>query len=286
MIKPMKNFFVFFILLVFSTSASALKQRSYHDIFGGGGGYTHKLPPALWSVFTDYPSTGFSGDLPSIQAVKTAYVDAAAIEPIIGTAYYYCDCGTGADAGCVAGNNANAGTDPAAPRQTIASAMTRLAAFTSSAASIMLCKGGAFNDASNGMSITNSTCTSGTYCHDIRSYTPPTWSSSGNKPRINSTSASPLFTISGSAAGIRLIGLNLVAGGIGTEGVFLYTGVHDIWMWDLDIDGFNFNVHSTGTGTTYPNRIYLQGSLLQNAAISSAAMGSAFLGGGDEVYIR
>ena len=55
-----------------------------------------------------------------------AAASACASEPMLpGKVYYYCDCEVGAEAGCIAGSDENAGTNPSSPQQTIASAAKR-----------------------------------------------------------------------------------------------------------------------------------------------------------------
>ena len=85
-----------------------------------------------------------------------------------GAVYYYCDCGTGAAAGCVAGNDANAGTDPSAPRRTFANARTRFNGMNAGD-TVALCRTGAWNE--NGGGIYNARCRAGNTC-DFRDYIP------------------------------------------------------------------------------------------------------------------
>jgi hypothetical protein len=62
-----------------------------------------------------------------------------------GTKYYYCDCQGGAASGCVAGNDANAGTSPTAPRRTLSAAIAQFNAMNAGD-TIALCRGGAWNE--------------------------------------------------------------------------------------------------------------------------------------------
>jgi hypothetical protein len=155
---------------------------------------------------------------PSIAEVAAA----CAAEPLLsGAVYYYCDCGTGAAPDCVAGNDANAGTDPSLPRRTIADAITR---FNSMAANdtVALCQGGAF-DATAGLSFGPSRCSVGSTCNDLRDFSPTTFTSTA-MPIVNSgADVSRLFSVTGDTGGVRI--LNLSLRGHGTDyGFFFYNG--------------------------------------------------------------
>ena len=201
---------------------------------------------------------------------------ACAAEPMRGTVYYYCDCGTGAQAGCKSGNDANTGTDPLLPQQTIGNAAAR---FSSLAVNdtVALCKGGAFNSAGN-LSIGSTRCGAGVACNDLREYTPTTFAGTA-KPLINNA-AGPvqLFTFSGNNGGVRLLNLKLKGdgGSGGNQGFFFYRGAHDVTLCNLDMDAFSiavYNESGTATDATTSN-IKLTGSLITN----TKAMG--YLGGG------
>jgi hypothetical protein len=86
-----------------------------------------------------------------------------------GPVYYYCDCQSGASAGCTPGDDAAAGTSPSAPRRTLANAVTR---FNSMAAgsTVALCRGGSFTRTATA-GIYNAACRAGSTC-DFRDYAP------------------------------------------------------------------------------------------------------------------
>ena len=65
------------------------------------------------------------------------------------TTYYVCDCQPGADGDCAAGNDANAGTDPAAPWQTYEKARTFYNSSIAAGDEILFCQGGAHDISSN-----------------------------------------------------------------------------------------------------------------------------------------
>ena len=266
--------------ITWSSPGSTSCSSSPAGINTTSGAYT--TPPL--GVTTTYKltcvgATGTASKSVTINVASTSIANVAsacAAEPMRGTVYYYCDCGTGAESGCVAGSDTNTGTSPSAPRQTIANAAAR---FSSLAVNdtVALCKGGAFNSAGN-LSIGSSRCGAGIACNDLREYTPTTFTGTA-KPLINNAAgAVQLFTFSGNKGGVRLLNLKLQGdgGSSGNQGFFFYRGAHDVTMCNLDMDAFSvavYNESGTATDTTTSN-IKLSGSLITN----SKAM--AYLGGG------
>ena len=205
----------------------------------------------------------------------------AAAPRLSGTVHYYCDCGTGAQSGCVAGNDANAGTEPLLPRRTIGNAATFLRSSAAVNDTVALCKGGAFN-ATGTLSIGSTRCTAGTTCNDLREYTPTTFAGTA-KPIINNVAGTAyLFTVSGSLGGVRLLNLKLVGdhGAVGNRnrGFFFYKGAYDVSMCNLDMEGFDVAVYNESDAGVN-NRIKLTGSRFTN----NRAMG--YLGSGDNAEI-
>ena len=199
-----------------------------------------------------------------------------------GTTYYYCDCGTGAQAGCKSGDDrANDGLDPDHPKQTIDNAAQRMRTLLAVDDTIRLCKGGAFNTTGS-LSIGSNRCTSGA-CNDLRDYDPPFGGTT--KPVINSASGKALFSFLGNG-GVRILNLRLQGGnpaayGDGNNAFFFYNGAHDVTMCNLDINGFDEAVaHNGGSATTAPNpNIKLTGSYIAN----SRRMG--YMGAGSNLEI-
>ncbi len=194
-----------------------------------------------------------------------------------GNVYYYCDCGAGAEAGCIAGNNANTGTTRAAPKRTIDNAA---ALFRSLAAgdTVALCKGGAFDSAGE-LSIGSNRCGPGVACNDLREYTPPPGGTA--KPIINNAAgAVTLFNFVGNTGGVRLLNLKLQgdrgARGNQNHGFFFYRGAHDVTLCNIDMDAFDMAIYNeSGTASDASTvNIKLTGSLITN----TRAM--AYLGGG------
>jgi hypothetical protein len=214
---------------------------------------------------------------------------ACAAEPMRGTVYYYCDCGTGADANCVPGDNANAGTAPNAPRRTIDDAVTRYNALTGTN-TIAFCKGGAFDATPvNWLSLNNSSCAAGTTCNDFREYAPTTFKNNAApiaKPIINTVASGvTTFAVAGVKGGVRFLNLSLKGstGGAtnGSHAFFLYRGAHDVTMCNLDMDAFDMPVYneSGGDGDAKTTNIKLTGSNITNSRVIG------YLGGGDNADI-
>ena len=207
---------------------------------------------------------------PTIASVAAA----CAAEPMRGNVYYYCDCGTGAQAGCVHGSDTNPGTSASAPRQTIADAVSRFSTLAVND-TVALCKGGAFNSAGDN-TIGSNRCGAGVACNDLREYTPTTFAGTA-KPIINNAPGEiALFRFQGTG-GIRFLNLTLKGGAAGTnQGFFFYRGAHDVTLCNLDMDAFDLTVYneSGGAGDAPTRNIKLTGSLITNSRVI------AYLGGG------
>jgi hypothetical protein len=104
---------------------------------------------------------------------------------VSGTTWYFCDCARGAGAGCVPGNDANAGTSPAAPLRTLAGATDRFNAMDAGD-TVALCRTGAWDE--NGGQIHNPLCRASRTC-DFRDYVPPWGTAASPRPRINADKA-------------------------------------------------------------------------------------------------
>lgn len=229
-----------------------------------------------------------SSSTPVLSAIINA-ANACAALPTQGTVYYYCDCGTGAAAGCVAGNDANPGTSSSAPRRTIANAITRLNSLSGNN-TIALCQGGAFN-ATGQLTVSNTSCTAGTTCNDIREYSPTTFTSNA-KPIVNNASGTVrLFSFAGNIpnnliGGMRFLNLKLNgdsgAYGNGNEGFFFYNGAHDVTMCNLEMDGFDGAVYNAG-GNPAPVVTTTNIVFTGNTVTNSRSQG--FLGSGQNAVV-
>ena len=132
--------------------------------------------PPLTSTTTYTITCNAKKGLPAVRTITIVVAPASVVTPIVntsttcatepmrGTVYYYCDCGSGAQANCVAGDDNNAGTSADAPRRTIASAVTRMRS-TGGTNTMALCKGGAF-DVQSALWPARTDCAAGTTCND------------------------------------------------------------------------------------------------------------------------
>ena len=193
------------------------------------------------------PSTPVQPSIGSIASVVTA----AVTEPYIAgnTVKYYCDC-SGAGQTCAAagaqGNDSTGAGTQALPYQTIGAAMTFLSGGNHRSA--VLCQGGSF-PATSVLSMSNTTCTAGTICNELREY--PVGGTTNAKPIIDSTSMggislikTPQNSING---GWQLMNLRMNGPQVsGSEGFFFYSNtgsyLHDVVIKNVDINGFQAGI--------------------------------------------
>jgi hypothetical protein len=189
-----------------------------------------------------------------------------------GTIHYYCDCGTGAEGDCVAGNDSNSGLTAALPRRTIAAAAANFSTL-SAYDTVALCKGGAFNTAST-FNIGSNRCGTGVACNDLREYSPTTFTGTA-KPLINYSGSgnNALFQFASGTGGVRV--LNLALNGMGNinRGFFFFSAGHDVTVGNVDMNSFDIALYDEGMQGANSN-IKLSGSTITN----SSTFG--YLGGG------
>jgi hypothetical protein len=191
---------------------------------------------------------------------------------MLGTVYYFCDCGTSHASGCVAGNDSNDGLTTSTPKQTITAAMTL---FNSMAANstVALCKGGAFDTTL--LSFGTARCSLGSTCDDLREFSPTTFSSSA-KPIINLSSNAANGTLNFDAnnrGGVRILNISLKGAG-NNNGIFMYDGGRDVTIGNVDMSDFNIAAYvNTDVTTNHTKNFTFTGNTITN----SRAIG--FLGG-------
>ncbi len=189
----------------------------------------------------EYLLTVMSRDNTSVQACN--------LDPIgtRGTTYYVCDCGTGAAAGCVVGNDANSGRDPSQPWRTFGKARSAFAGLAAGD-TIAFCAGGSFTNTGGRWNNTNSTAQSPVI---LRSYDAP-WGRGGEPMPLIRASAADVtgFDFSDGGRNIREQGyviadLNLRGTGASHtgRGIFGYNVVDEVTLCRLTIDSFNLGVH-------------------------------------------
>ena len=125
-----------------------------------------------------------------------------------GTIHYYCDCAPGADPGCVAGNDANAGTSPSAPRRSLTDASTQLNAMLAGD-TVALCRGGAWTGAFS--PVINTACSAAsnaTYC-ELRDYIPSWGTALTPRPVVSSGNSHAVTIWGGPVKGFRVWNLDI-----------------------------------------------------------------------------
>lgn len=187
------------------------------------------------------------------------------------TAYYVSDCQTGASAGCVAGNDSNAGTSAASPWKSaskVASAFPSLKAGDQ----VLFAKGGSWNFAT-GMALSNASATSAAPIV-LDQYTPSSGATA--KPILKFTGdgsggGAGLFDFHGSGQqGFTIQNLDLRGSGAHANwGFFIYNNVANITIQNNVIDGFGAGVYCAAAPNS-PNK-GLQ--ILNNTIRNNTSMG-------------
>jgi len=211
------------------------------------------------------------------RSVGAAFAPVAASGPV----YYFADCQQGALPGCVAGDNANAGTSPLAPRRTLAGInIDALPAGTQ----LLFARGGAWTDV--GMIISNPNVTAerplvfASYASAWGGEARP-WFKVGSLTQIfvfgwyNETQNDGGYTI----RGLKLDGLRNAGGTTSSAGIFVGNNVHHVLLEDLDISGFHIAVQAQENGA-HPTTYTLRNSYIHHNA------GMGLLGDGTDVVIE
>ena len=218
---------------------------------GGGtvsaaGAYVAPLAAGVFHVVATSLADSTKSATATVTVLRT---QACAAEPLrsTGTVHYFCDCQTGAAAGCVAGSDGNAGTSPSAPKQKLS---TAAALFNSMPAgdTVALCNGGAFGGFYAGSathSAFNANCTPSSTC-DLRNYAAPWNTGSEGFPVVGPGSQYGITfdDIGGGRenGGYRV--LNIDFDGASGFGIVFGHRVHDV-------DVCNVAIHNSAGGFTY-----------------------------------
>lgn len=162
---------------------------------------------------------------------------------------FVCDCASGAAAGCVAGNDAAAGSTPATAWRSYDRAQDAWPGLAAGD-SLRFCRGGVF-PLSGSTQWHNPQCTAAQPC-SIAAYSAP-WASGGEpRPRLMQSSGHGfVLANAGDAApdgGYRVSDLELVCTGCSNDdwGFFLFNDVDDVRLQRLRISGFGIGVHLSG----------------------------------------
>ncbi|WP_437530384.1 right-handed parallel beta-helix repeat-containing protein [Sorangium sp. So ce726] len=168
--------------------------------------------------------------------------------------YYICDCGEGAAEGCVAGDDANPGSQES-PFKTYEKASITFNELPPGGGTVAFCRGGVF-DVPMGQKWANSACKPEAPCV-ARDYDPD-WSDNEELPLpVIKVAAGYGFDIEdgGNAntdGGYRFLNLDL-RGNPEKPGFFFYNDVDDVLICGVSIDGFSIGVQVAGQNTPDPD---------------------------------
>jgi len=172
-----------------------------------------------------------------------------------GTVHYFCACGSGAQAGCVAGSDAANGLTPATAKQTFATAVSLFGSMPAGDG-IEFCNGGSWTATGTAWVNSSSTASSRAY---VMSYT-AAWGGAGFRPIIIDPTSTFAFSMShGSTTstpvgGYVFNGLHIIGDGSTGEAYFIYNQVNDVEMCDNEIEGVSIgHDNSGGNQPTYHN---------------------------------
>lgn len=194
-----------------------------------------------------------------------------AAEPLrsTGQIHYVCDCQTGADSKCVAGNDSNNGLESSSPLQSFSKAASVFGSLRAGD-TVAFCRGGRWN-LSKGSGFSNSGCQKTNTC-DVRDYGPPWADGSEAKPSIwlnGGSGGSTLMTFIHAAQhfeGYRVLNLDLHGTGK-DNGLFFYNETTDVDLCNLTMDGFATSVQMGGGDSPafgVQSNIVLRGSRVTN----------------------
>lgn len=207
--------------------------------------------------------------------------------------YYVCDCASGADADCVAGDDGNDGTDPGEPWRTYGMARSQFGSLVAGDA-VRFCRGGAFTLGQTGSAWVNSNCTALNPC-TVGDYVPPWGSGNEDRPILRQVANSYGFSLADSGYATREEGyvfenLDLRCTACDTgNGFFLFNDVDDVLIDNVRIDGFGIGVHLAGSNDcsgSDPTCNGISERLTMRRATIINSGGQGFLGGGDGLVIE
>ena len=204
-------------------------------------------------------STGTGGTTMTSTATAIACPAAPAATATI---YYACDCATGADKDCVAGNDTNVGTSASAPWRSFERARSQFASLRAGDR-IEFCKGGRFT--ATGSQWVNAKCTAANPCV-VASYKAPWASGDEGRPFVHSPAGQNGidFADSGNAdheEGYVFAGLELEGEKTGV-GFFVYNDVDNVTICDSSIHDFGIGVQSAGANTANPGADMINANLM------------------------
>lgn len=194
------------------------------------------------------------------------------------TTYYIADCGAGSGIGCVAGNDAAAGTAPATPWRTAAKLQSAFSA-AQPGDQILLARCGAWDNVTltlrNAYSAANATQLAAMDANRlvVGAYT-PTWCTGGTKPLLNGTSVAGdmLLNFTAGSSGTKDGGYTIRDIALKGKGT-LQTGGISLFRWPQGVTFDNVTVSDFGGGGItcggqaaygWPDRVVVRNSTIKN----------------------
>jgi hypothetical protein len=199
--------------------------------------------------------------------------------------YYVCDCQSGAEAGCIPGDDSNTGTNPSSPWRTYEHAQSQFASLNAGDR-ILFARGGSFEASSSRWVNLNGRRDNPITIGD---YT-PVWASQNPERPILTNLTDGIFRLEdgGNAdhdEGYIIRNLMLRGGGNGWA-IFLYNDADYVLMDSLVIDGFIIGVHCAGANAPNPGADQKNDHItLRNSRILNNS-GQGWLGGGSDILIE
>jgi hypothetical protein len=196
------------------------------------------------------------------------------------TTYYVSDCQSGADAACVAGNDANAGTSASAPWQSI----TKVSGVLSTLAAgdqVLFARGGSWVNSFMNPTNLKATPTSPIVFDAFK----PSWGAGTARPILTESRAGyNLFNFNDQGAnvmdgGYTIRNLDLRGGGTGMWGIFLYNGVTNVTIDNVSITGFTIGMQINSDNAVAQNISITNSTIANNAQ-------HGILGSGNNITIQ
>lgn len=266
-----------------STPAGISCGSDCTEAYASGTSVTLVATPAAGQQFGGW-SGACTGTGNCTVAMTQARSVGAAFAPVVasGPVYYFADCQPGAVAGCVPGDNANAGTSPQAPKRTLAGLnVDALPAGTQ----LLFARGGAWVDF--GLIISNPNVTAERPLV-FTSYA-SAWGGSA-KPWLKASASLTSAFVFGwynetrndggyTIRGLKIDGLKADGSVTNGAGLFVGNNVHHVLLEELEISGFHIGVQAQENGAN-PTQYTLRNSHIHHNS------GMGLLGDGTDVLIE
>lgn len=172
-----------------------------------------------------------------------AWPDSVATPLPTGPAYYFSDCESGAQSGCLPGDNANAGTNPAAPKRTLTGFNVNS---LPAGSQVLFARGGAWSNFKVVVQNLNATPAAPLF---FDSYSPG-WGGTA-APLLKTTTTVPAVAFEfgtwqdlNSDGGYVVRNLKLDGQGVSEWGLWLRDNLRNVIVENIEITGFKIGVHS------------------------------------------